>query len=489
MRILWYLACIPLVVELTFIQHEPYTWTKTARREYEGIRIADIWLDLAAPCKLFNIDQTNPIPFEYSQERCFSDYQNKLIKPLKKLCAVKQAPAHKSYLISNRPKRAVFIAAGFVILTASVIAGISSAITKAITEKNFENTLKQMKQDRNNELLRLEKQLADIEAKLGTVDHKIGYIQDRILKLDLKINVKTFFDRAQTIIDHERENWLTNQYSMAVLDLFNVTSQLGNSELVKEVLNCNMDTEKEQVYFEVELAKINTNLLYMEIDPFILYEPDEQMRKICNFEYSGPRFLKFNATAGSACLLSAQHSNMCLTGAQRNTFSRTTCEQFKHRSDTIQIKETAAYFVIYCRANNIKIGASAAQRCPVFPFRIQKEESFSLPNIKYEGKSLQIREKLDYASAIEHRINQALPTYILQQPTTEGGSINKEPIHVGIGISSLVLITLIACTLAYWKQKRSIPHSLTNTNNDEPIDTDAGEVRIKLMHPRTSSQF
>ena len=455
----WYLLCIALA-QATFIKHEPYVWTKTARKHFKSMRVADMWIDLQDPCKLFKSQAPNSIPFEYNEDRCRSDYELKFIKPLRKLCAVKIAPAHKSYIIANRPKRFLIAAVVFVIFTAAIVAGVSSAVTAVVMQNKVANEIATLRKERDQQIKKLEDQITNMEQELLSINNQV---QDRIIKLDLKINVKTFFDRAQTIIDYERENWLENRYSTVLLDLFNLTKLLNADEIIKEVLNCNLDQEKGQIYFEMELVTFDKDILFMEIDPFTLYE-QVPGKGICEINYVGARFLKFNQSSGNTCFLNTKTTNMCLSHQNFNTFAQNNCEEAKSNTEMIQIKDSSTYFIIYCFMNNIT-SDSKTEPCPDYPFHWSKEKGFAINDFTYEGRVLQIREKLDYAQGIDHQIQLSLPSYTIRKMPEEIQTIawQKTEIQAYLLISLLISIIIIALMIYL----RNLPKNPNPPSNQE----------------------
>lgn len=73
--------------------------------------------------------------------------------------------------------------------------------------------------------------------------------------------------------------------------------------------------------------------------------------------------------------------------------------------------------MIYYFKNQNKTGALSGP-CPNYPFRWSKEKNFSIDELSYGGRSLQIREKLDYAQGIDHQIPLALTSYPVKEAAT-----------------------------------------------------------------------
>lgn len=183
----------------------------------------------------------------------------------------------------------------------------------------------------------------------------------------------------------------------------------------------------------------------MEVDPFTLYEKVPN-KGICEINYVGARFLKLNQTSGHECFLNSRTTNMCLAHPSFNTFARNNCEETKSKTEMVQIKDGSTYLVIYCFKNQIKTGALSGP-CPNYPFRWSKEKNFSIDEFSYEGRSLQIREKLDYAQGIDHQIQLALPSYTVKETTKESDTNQQsESSHL---IMSILIGTVITSNLLY----------------------------------------
>lgn len=146
---------------------------------------------------------------------------------------------------------------------------------------------------------------------------------------------------------------------------------------------------------------------------------------------------------------------MCLAHPTFNTFAPNNCEETKSSTEMVQIKDGSTYLVIYCFKNKIKTGALSGP-CPNYPFRWSKEKNFSIDEFSYEGRSLQITEKLDYAQGIDHQIQLALPSYSIKEAIIKESDTANHPVEVSLlVVATLVGILIISNILVIIFRKKT----------------------------------
>jgi len=135
------------------------------------------------------------------------------------------------------------------------------------------------------------------------------------------------------------------------------------------------------------------------VDAFNLYKKEED--KLCEYKYQGPKLAKVNVTTSKTCMVDTMASKLCLN-QHMNKFHTTQCMPVNTSlQELVQMKEDGLHFIIYCPFSNIHI-MNIEEEYPEFPFRLSKQDNFSVGTFEYIGCAIEIKERLDLTVIINN---------------------------------------------------------------------------------------
>jgi len=153
--------------------------------------------------------------------------------------------------------------------------------------------------------------------------------------------------------------------------------------------------------------------------------------------------------------------------------------------ELIQLKEDGLHFIIYCPFSKIQI-MNMEEECPDFPFRLSKQDNFTVGTFGYIGRAIEIKDRLDLTVQLKERINKHVPTTRLVQRSTSEMENTQHPSYTwpAVLFSCVTLVINIVITLfATWKQNRKLEQRSENQTEIEmkergikrksPIDEDS----------------
>jgi len=274
----------------------------------------------------------------------------------------------------------------------------------------------------------IERTLDDLEKKASINSIQLGVLQEEVRKLAKSLNeiISDVNDFKEKIIEvqylvsyivsrlligrgvvlNTKKLWKKKTMDDSLFEYLNFTLPCGSDCPVEygEPKSCELDLEKHSLHLEFTVPVINPNLTIVESDPFFLMVKNEN--QTCRVEYHEPKNAMLSISddcvhamdmgTESRGRLYFPNSNKCQTRKasvmEKEWFGITTCNPTKDGDELafVQIKANHNRLHIYCPGQNFTLGEKRVVQCPNKIFTLPLTATFTLNNVTYQGKTMQL---------------------------------------------------------------------------------------------------
>jgi hypothetical protein len=448
-------------------------WRKTNIDVTTGSYDANFKILLNNPCTfLTNSTIHNDLTVEAIQH-CNQTYNNFVIKPLYELC-----PLPNENVIS-RPPRAITAIIGLILGTISILAGVGTTVTEAITLSKVSAI--QTEQAANvktfnefaKDLTIFNSSIAELQSKYNQFlsDVSLNYkdyteFKGKFISTSNMISVLvTKFMQTSNMIHETVDLWKQNKLNIEFLKHFNISVPCSCSLKLAKPISCIMSDNGTSFNLQFSVPEISKDLHVLNADPFdFMFKEDS---KTCTIKYIGPQNLIVSNTQQCIVSTNVKYNDKidlilapargCIKKINEQTnetrlFKIEYCTPSNNLDylDFIQVKPLNSEFKVYCPYSNYTIDG-IQEKCPLEVFDLPLYTNFSINDNDFVGSQINVihHEPLDPLLTVKTNlilkpimnisslmVHSHLPSSIPQ--------IEIQPYHYGLAISWTVGFVIAA---------------------------------------------
>jgi len=261
-----------------------------------------------------------------------------------------------------------------------------------------------------DEISRHEKDFDEMKMKGPSTNYAISYITTKLIM-------------GKQIIKEASRKWERKEVYFGLMDYLNLTLPCRERcplDLAS-AKRCYMSPDKENLYMEMNIPQVNTDMRLVEADAFDLMVQVEN--KTCRVVYTGPKNAILSNLNGCPLALNIKITHIydlvlspqqgCMNGTRNETknshFVINYCypQGSTDAADYIQIKLHHESLHIYCPENKITIDVHE-QPCPEGVFILPLTATFKINDQKFIGSTVQLEHQETPDPLFTMRLNQYL---------------------------------------------------------------------------------
>ena len=510
--------------ECSFDRTSPLIWRNTNQPVINGITRVIVNIQYESPCSIFHdsyFTQSQTFNGTDLYKWCIELFEMSFLLPTRDFCNtpiesseikldinkhskrnIPLYPTHQELTEQpERDKRVAILAIGLgVLLTIAVssIIGISSTALSqsqsAHTEletirKNNEILLNRVKLLSENEI-KLKSVLSHLQGEISDIRNDVYQIKEAITKL--KWHTPAAISYATTIasklilykdrIKDISRNWKKGVVDPKILEIFNFTLNCQDECPLEYAIpqSCTIDRERQILSFTFDVKNIQKDVVLLEADPFSLVHRDNNGSTICTLSWIGPQYILYSRK--SDCIVPINKKVYSLHDLQilpsfencdNPLDANITSKYYKVEkcidknpiqvTDIFELKNVGNQNFLYCPSLVIHI-YDRDLTCPLYPFSIPTDVSFSIGNLQYRSNSFKVSSKLSYEPALSLRaniylvpelnklnydqfINEKLIAEINSIPDVEIPSLGNQLINDRVEPVDVILFIIFICLL------------------------------------------
>ena len=480
-----------------FLKAAPVLWRPVDTPVIAGYEDMHLRIELTSPCSIITENIIHKDQRKTAIELCEEMYRSYFLEEMERMC-----PKFEQHsLQKTRRKRFILLATmicvalvvvgtGVGVVTSSVNAARISSQNDIIYQQGQRlNVLKQqvniselairkLQEDFNTlveQVERVDLDLAELKTKGPQTHFGLAYITSRLVM-------------GKKIIQDATREWRKKRITDSLFDFFNLTLPCSKEDICPLYLStgksCYFGPDQTDLYWEISLPIINTDLQVVEADPFnLLYQSTEKM---CKVGYKGPKNIIMSKSKGCPIamdikvdylydLILSPHQT-CMSVNVNNSLNSYFDIDYCHTRESndadkyIQAKAHHGHLYIYCYGNTINID-SVFHDCPDEVFILPIGVQFKINDKDYVGSivSWEHQERPDPLFTMKaNNLLQPKVDYkaLIQDPLVEIPQDNDEvriPYHVHwtwilllVGLIAIMCIIIIWCYVYHRKFKITI---------------------------------
>jgi hypothetical protein len=409
------LGMMTMAQSTTIQNSQPVLWRGSKTPIISGYEKVNLRIHLISPCSLITDEVVHTDVLDTTIDMCNQMYTNYFTSEMQKMCPTFE----NNHLPGRRQKR--FVVTGTIAIVSLVVVGLGiggAAIVGATMsrlssleefvdlnqqrldylekEMNFtEAAHKKLRRDVNRLILETEVHEGDfdeLKTKSPNSHFTLSYITTHLMI-------------GKGIIRDSIRAWENHKILPSLMDYFNISLPCGDTECnlpLATANKCYFGPNMDDLYFELDIPKVNKEMQLVEADPFDLFL--QTWNQTCKVVYTGPKNAILSKADGCPIALNVRVTHMydlvlaptaeCMKEVKNPSNSFFTIDHCYEKGDAdpvhyIQVKPHHGLLHIYCYGNNITTD-QYTQACPKEVFLLPIGARFKINNQEFLGSIVDI---------------------------------------------------------------------------------------------------
>jgi hypothetical protein len=341
--------------------------------------------------------------------RCMKEYRHYFLDEVEKICPVDHN--------ITRKKRFVFAAIASLFIFAVASAGIGTSMFATHKTDQLEISDVEMKRTMNDLAYRvnvltnnqeiLEKHVEQIASTINKLIDSQNKVKTEVEAMQFVLSfLAAKLDRGQEVLRLTKKLWDKRRMDDGLFNYLNFTMPCADLCPIElgEFNSCQLSDKKDRILMKFLVPEVDTNLTLVSADDFTLLV--RQQEQTCRLSYTGPTnaLLSIREDCIYDTGLGARYRGQIFLTAQQKCktkaiftdvsdhFSLSSCRNRTNddAADFVQVKAFNGKYYIYCPDQQFVLGNNRKANCPNHVFTLPISSTFTINNVTYFGKSLDI---------------------------------------------------------------------------------------------------